>query len=279
MDGKIRLEEERIQIVLDDFVKLEVVGFVISPFETIVEPHSHPFWEMIYTYKGRGRHISGEMEIPSPEGSLVLIPPVAIHKFINDEFYETEKMYIGFSFSDALSKDSQRDMNYSLGDLPVSEMIKSELNEVIRFMKQGKEDLISLKRVIIVELLTKVVKHMVSFSEGKTTSMDNRQGILVEKMKNYLNENINRSVSVAEFATILYISPHYACDVFKNVTGMSLKEYHNTLRMERALRIIKETQLNITEITEQLGFESIHYFSRKFKEYYKVPPSFFRVTT
>ena len=278
MDRKIKLEEERIQIVLDDFVKLEIVGFVTSPVETIVEMHSHPFWEMIYTYKGQGMHICGGREIASPEGSMLLIPPGEIHKFINDERYETEKMYIGFSVSDALAKGYLGGMNYILSDLPASEMIKSELNEVIKFIKQDIGDLITLKRIVLVELMTKIVKHMMSISESRDNSTDYRQGILVEKIKGYLRKNINRSVSLAEFATILYISPHYAGDVFKSVTGMTLKEYHNTLRMERALRMIKETQLNITEISGQLGFESIHYFSRKFKEYYKVPPSSFRET-
>jgi AraC-like DNA-binding protein len=42
--------------------------------------------------------------------------------------------------------------------------------------------------------------------------------------------------------------------------------------MEEAYRLLKATSVPIGEIAGQLGFEGIHYFSRRFKEYYKLPP-------
>lgn len=59
----------------------------------------------------------------------------------------------------------------------------------------------------------------------------------------------------------------------KLLTGLNVKEYVTKIRIERACRLIRETELSITEVAEQTGFSSSRYFSTAFKQYMGVTPS------
>ena len=59
----------------------------------------------------------------------------------------------------------------------------------------------------------------------------------------------------------------------KLLTGLNVKEYVNKIRIERACRLITETELSITEVAEQTGFSSARYFSTAFKQYMGVTPT------
>ena len=102
---------------------------------------------------------------------------------------------------------------------------------------------------------------------------DIRTQNLVEKVKEYLKDNLCRSIKLEELGPMFYLSPHYIGDSFKKVTGMSMKKYHDMLRMRYAFQLLEETELSISEISDRLGFDSIHYFSRRFKERYGFSPS------
>ena len=100
-----------------------------------------------------------------------------------------------------------------------------------------------------------------------------RRQTITEKIIDYLSHNINRSVRVEELASMLYLSPYYISEQFRKMTGVGIKQYHENLRMYHALQRIKEGKHTVTEIAEELGYENIHYFSRRFKAFFGYPPS------
>ena len=51
--------------------------------------------------------------------------------------------------------------------------------------------------------------------------------------------------------------------------------YFTSLKMEEAKRLIQKSDLNFTEISAQLGYDSIHYFSKVFKKHTGLSPSDF----
>ncbi|KIL38966.1 hypothetical protein SD70_23275 [Gordoniibacillus kamchatkensis] len=64
--------------------------------------------------------------------------------------------------------------------------------------------------------------------------------------------------------------------LFKQETGMTPKQYLLKVRMRKAAALLKENNQSITSVAEQLGYDSIHYFSRQFTDYYGISPSRFR---
>jgi transcriptional regulator GlxA family with amidase domain len=66
--------------------------------------------------------------------------------------------------------------------------------------------------------------------------------------------------------------------MFKEYTGISPHQYHLDLKIMRAKELILTTDKNIKEISYELGFQSIHYFSRLFKKKAGQNPSELRGT-
>lgn len=84
---------------------------------------------------------------------------------------------------------------------------------------------------------------------------------------------MNRFVTVEEIASGLYVVPHYLGTVFAKVMGNTILQYQQSLKMEQAASMIERGELEIKEISEQLGFSSPQYFSKCFKAHFGVAPS------
>ena len=61
--------------------------------------------------------------------------------------------------------------------------------------------------------------------------------------------------------------------LFKNNLNMAPKQYISDLKLNKSKLLIKESVYTISEISSKLGFTSIHYFSRKFKQQYGITPT------
>jgi len=89
----------------------------------------------------------------------------------------------------------------------------------------------------------------------------------------FLRENYLETISVAQAAQLVNLSPNYFCRVFKQVTGKTLIEYIHLLRVQEAERLLLETDLPVTEIATAVGFTNMTYFGRIFKKIRNATPT------
>jgi AraC-like DNA-binding protein len=101
---------------------------------------------------------------------------------------------------------------------------------------------------------------------GKTT-----RGIFALKL--YLQQEYAKPVTMQEMQKISGFSPSYLCIQFRRIIGHSPGEYLNTIRLSHALRLMRETNLRISEVSYQVGFNSPNYFSRICRQKFGVPPT------
>jgi len=89
----------------------------------------------------------------------------------------------------------------------------------------------------------------------------------------YIENNYSSKITIEQLCTMAHISRFHFCHIFKDMTGKSLGEYLNLLRINKAYSMLKDSELNITEVAAACGFDDANYFSRLFKKYKKVSPS------
>lgn len=89
----------------------------------------------------------------------------------------------------------------------------------------------------------------------------------------YINNHYTNDISVSQLAKLCYISETHLYRLFKKETGKTPTDYRNELRIQRACLLLRETDKSIGEISSELGFDSIYYFSRIFKKYIGKSPS------
>ncbi len=93
--------------------------------------------------------------------------------------------------------------------------------------------------------------------------------IITQYMLNHINENL----TLEDISRGCAISPSKLNRICNELVGESPVSYFTYLKISEAQRLIKETSLNFTQISEQLGFNSVQYFSRLFKQRVRITPS------
>lgn len=89
----------------------------------------------------------------------------------------------------------------------------------------------------------------------------------------YINNHINIQLTIEDICHQFSVSRSSLQKLFKSNIGIPPKQYIGDLKLEKSKLMIKENIYTISEISDELGFTSIHYFSRKFKNHYGITPS------
>jgi AraC-like DNA-binding protein len=97
-----------------------------------------------------------------------------------------------------------------------------------------------------------------------------------QRILDFLDSHYPEPISIDQLADMVSVSKYHFCHLFKQLTGKSTGDYINQLRINNALTLLRESDLNITEIAMASGFNDTNYFCRIFKKYRKVSPSQFR---
>jgi len=92
----------------------------------------------------------------------------------------------------------------------------------------------------------------------------------------YIDNNCENPITLEEISELMHYSRWYFSKIFKRLTGTSFIKYINQQRIDRAKQMIKETDMNITNISVACGFESIRTFNREFKAICKKTPKEYR---
>lgn len=95
--------------------------------------------------------------------------------------------------------------------------------------------------------------------------------VLLE-IQHYLSTHYPEALALSVLARQFHLSPGYCCREFKRHFGVPPSQYLRQLRMAEAVRLLRDTELPITVIASQVGYEDITYFSRTFHQYADCSP-------
>ncbi|CAN7718764.1 response regulator transcription factor [Paenibacillus sp. LjRoot56] len=95
----------------------------------------------------------------------------------------------------------------------------------------------------------------------------------VDFMLGYIHEHYAKDITMDELAGQLFISKNYLNQLFKKVTGETFMNYVIRVRLEKAKALLLEGNLLIYEVSEQVGYQNVPYFSTLFKKYCGINPS------
>jgi AraC-like DNA-binding protein len=92
----------------------------------------------------------------------------------------------------------------------------------------------------------------------------------------YRRDHLHHNVNIEELSGNLHLNYSIFRKAFKKYTGLSPVQYHLSLRMQQALYLLSNSNQSIKEISFNLGFGSVFYFSKLFKEKMNITPGEFR---
>lgn len=98
----------------------------------------------------------------------------------------------------------------------------------------------------------------------------------VKRMKTYIREHYRENLSLSDIVGAAGLSNAYGSSIFKKETGMTITNYLIQVRIEEAQRLIRETDLNISEIAYEVGYMDTRYFSKLFIKTVGIKPVDYR---
>ena len=119
-------------------------------------------------------------------------------------------------------------------------------------------------RLCGIELLT---------DESQKANMYRDSSKLVHEIKAYMSEHISSQLTLADICTAFGISQTALTKKFRRETDSGVIEYYNELKIREAKRLIRDSSLSFTEISEKMGFASASYFTKVFKKHTGATPT------
>ena len=103
-----------------------------------------------------------------------------------------------------------------------------------------------------------------------------RNQLPIRMAKQYVQENYSRQVSLEDVAAASNLSSAYLSTMFKKEMGINFSDFLISCRMEAAKKLLKNTDLPISEVAEKVGYTDSRYFSKTFNKVVGLKPSAYR---
>ena len=144
-------------------------------------------------------------------------------------------------------------------------------------MEINSQNLKAVQEAKTIEELTDILHIIIDRVSGAISSFKGiPHAAALRKAENFILENYTRKISLKEISAIAGLSPPYFSTIFKEEMGENLSKYLNRLRVEKASRLLLETDMSLSEIAACCCFEDQSWFSKIFKAYTGISPGKYR---
>ena len=245
--------------------------------------HYHDAYEIYYLVSGERRYFIKDRTYQISTGDLVLINPNELHKTneAGSPFHErillnfNKEFLNGWNESDTYLSIFNHDVSvFSLAPLQQGKIHKL-LQKIINECDNRFEGFMDCSKALLTELLIEIFRYLHQTPRPIWDKANETSEKIFEVVR-YLNDHYWESLTLKTIQDRFYISPYYFSRTFKKITGFNFIEYLNSVRTREAQKLLKETRLSVTEISEKVGFENLTHFGRVFKKITGVSPSIYR---
>ncbi|MFV0351933.1 MAG: response regulator [Oscillospiraceae bacterium] len=125
----------------------------------------------------------------------------------------------------------------------------------------------------VLECLTQTI--LITFSAALQTKSE-EEGKPVRSVKQHISSHYNQPITLEQMAELAGFNASYFSTLFKKETGQTFSEYLQAVRIERAKELLRETDLPISRICEDVGYSDLKHFSATFRKVTGIKPGEFR---
>lgn len=241
---------------------------------------SHDFWEMAFIRRGSVGVMAGSSGYTLGAGEAIFHAPNEYHNiWANGD--SAEVVIITFVCpSPAMKFFDRRLLSLSDEEIGIIESLlalgeKTFLDppDIIYQKKlslnpDAKQGTLQLLKLRLEELLILLLQNSETIDRSlrkSATAGSENDRLITNSIIRTLTERIYGTTTLDEVCSGVLFSKSYLKKLFKQNTGYSIMDYYTHLKIERAKILLKDEDMSVSEIAERLGYSSIHYFSRVFK--------------
>ena len=246
---------------------------------------SHDFWELVYADKGDVTVFADDKSFVLEQGNVIFHKPnewhnvrangvdaanITIITFASPSkamsFFENKILSVGQKQKELLSKIVSEYTN----------AFKTPLNDPYTTHLERRSDAAvaseQLIKLFLCEFLILFLRNDPTGRQRTVRSIHSSDATL-NLLINYMEQNITKTVTLKELMEYSGTNRTAIENIFRENLGKGAVEYFLILKIELAKKYLREDNYNITQISEILGYSSIHYFSRQFKKITGMTPT------
>lgn len=247
--------------------------------------HWHDEFEIIYVKSGfLTVSISGENYIGNP-GDAFVVSPGNLH-FMGSQTGNVDYFtflfplkYISFRTDDILDDKLLEPLNsgHLIISPEIEDTVKEQCEQLVEIYGAKKEE---SQSKITAQIKTKII--LLQFilelwKKGFIVENDTSGKNTVEKeMVSYIQQNFTGKILLKEFGEQFHLSEKYISRYFKEHFHITISQYVTYLRLEHAKQLLQDTDIPVTEVAMQSGYQNVSYFIRSFKKTYGMSPLKYR---
>ncbi|MDU2122863.1 MAG: helix-turn-helix domain-containing protein [Clostridium celatum] len=204
-------------------------------------------------------------EIQSLEDNKVLI--FNIDPFFFEKYYKDINNI--FFYTNSNDAEDQNGIEY--------EELKTILSQMLCEYVQKLEDYDEEIEELLITLLYHLVNnfHYLTYEKEELKEKTD-QLARYHRISKYIYNNYNNNITLQEIAKKEFLSPHYLSHEIKYATGYSFTDLINLTRIEESIKLLLDSDMSISEISDEIGFSHVRYFNKNFKYYYGCTPLQYR---
>ncbi len=228
--------------------------------------HFHKNYEIAYVLSGKALYSVNDKQQILEEGEFSLCLSNEIHSV---KSLDNSKIWIGV-FSEDFVHEFKKQIEGKTGSdfrFRCSESVREFL---LQNLIINQPDDVLLIKSCLYALCSEYLKSV------ELVPRDNRRGVLMSDIAEYVEQNYKRNVTLKELSTYLGYDYCYLSKAFNRLFSMPFNDYINTYRTDHAISLLTNTNLTVTEITFESGFQSIRSFNYIFKKQTGLTPAEFR---
>ena len=223
---------------------------------------------MLYFINGECNVLNGSEEVHATPGAIVVINSGDIHSVkCQDNPCDFIIMQFDFSFCE--------DMGFDMTNVTIKKLIHDDeigklMTDAFNDFKNREEYYRQALKIKALSILLKMYRNYVILDNEKNSSYNKK--MLSKRIVKYARHHFDENITVEDIAKHCGYSRFYVSKTFKEVTGKTLVDFINTLKIHKAKSMLESANVDIGEIANKCGFASQSYFSNVFKKHENISP-------
>lgn len=281
---KYRMTELSEELIVKKIISVHYFEYM-SDF--VFAGESHDFWEFLCVDKGEVEITANHEKMVLTRGDIIFHKPNEFHAVSANGVSAPNLVVIGFDCRDqAMEFFREKILTVGEGERNLLAQIiveaKSAFDSVLDdpYLEQlsrkedapfGADQMIKIHLEQLLIQLHRSFSYYHTLQENLHTAPDH--DMIYREIIAYFEKNIRHQLTIPQICQENLISSSHLKQLFRDRHACGVIEYFTSMKIESAKQLIRNREMNFTQIADYLGYTSVHYFSRQFKKETGMTPS------